>query len=61
MVHCAWCRRLRLGETWLDLADVSRATRRRAEAVRNASHGICPDCLARVSQTAEQERIARAS
>jgi hypothetical protein len=65
--HCAWCGRLRVGEEWLDLAaDGDESVEIEGleitdSLIRRSSHGICPDCFARVSADAEAERSARAA
>jgi hypothetical protein len=57
LVHCAWCGRLQVGEEWLDLAAEATESLEISESlIRKSSHGICPDCFARVSETAEAQR-----
>jgi hypothetical protein len=45
-VHCAWCNRIKRGEEWV--FEELRAVRSRRRG-GGATHGICPDCLARVT------------
>jgi hypothetical protein len=62
LIHCAWCGRLHVGEEWLDLgADREEGVEIEGpkiadSLIRRSSHGICPDCFARVSTEAEAER-----
>jgi hypothetical protein len=46
-VHCAWCDRVKRGEAWV-LGEVRTARFLRRPAPE-ASHGICPECLARLT------------
>jgi hypothetical protein len=57
LVHCAWCRRLQIGDEWLELTAVGSGQTRIAERlVRRSTHGICPDCFERVCREAEASR-----
>jgi hypothetical protein len=57
LVHCAWCKRLQVGEEWLRLEAIGRGQTRLAEQlVRQSTHGICPECFERVRAEAEAER-----
>jgi hypothetical protein len=57
LVHCAWCGRLQVGDEWLDLAAESDESLEITDSlIRKSSHGICPDCFAHVSETAEVQR-----
>jgi hypothetical protein len=46
-VHCAWCDRIKRGEEWVveEVRSVWPGKRRQ----RPATHGICPDCLERLT------------
>jgi hypothetical protein len=46
LVRCAWCERIKRGDTWV--AEVE-AMRLRLDAVEHHSHGICPDCFAKLT------------
>lgn len=48
VVACAWCGRYRVGRSWLTAVDASMLT--------NASHGICPGCLAKLDCVADETR-----
>ncbi len=50
---CAWCRRMPLGEAWVEV-EVGVAALRLFEtaAVPRISHGICPDCVRAVTAQA---------
>jgi hypothetical protein len=58
LVRCAWCDRLRIGEEWLHLEAIGRGQQLITSTIRdNASHGICPTCLAHeLERTQEQRR-----
>jgi hypothetical protein len=57
LVHCAWCRRLQVGDEWLGLEAIGTGQTRIAEQlVRRSTHGICPDCFERVSRDAAARR-----
>jgi hypothetical protein len=57
LVHCAWCRRLQVGEEWLGLEAIGTGQTRIAEQlVRRSTHGICPDCFDRVAGEAAANR-----
>jgi hypothetical protein len=59
LVHCAWCGRLQVGKEWLELAaDGEGSPEIASSLIRKSSHGICPDCFARVTADAEAERSA---
>ncbi|HZT85113.1 MAG TPA: hypothetical protein VE984_06790 [Gaiellaceae bacterium] len=59
LVHCAWCGRLEVGDEWLRLDTIGSGQTRIAERiVRRSTHGICPDCFARVSRDAAAERAS---
>ena len=54
LVHCAWCDRLQLGDEWLHLSDVPQGGAKVTDAlIGGSSHGICPDCFRRVSESAQ--------
>jgi len=46
-VHCAWCNRIKRGEAWVVEELHAVGSRRRSRD--DATHGICPDCLARLT------------
>jgi hypothetical protein len=48
LVRCAWCERIKTGDEWVDVAEV-RAMRLTPEAPEHHSHGICPDCFAKLT------------
>ena len=48
LVRCAWCERIKKGDEWADVAEV-RAMRLTPEAPEHHSHGICPDCFAKLT------------
>jgi hypothetical protein len=48
LVRCAWCKRIKTGDVWADAADVQ-AMRLTREPVERHSHGICPDCFAKLT------------
>jgi hypothetical protein len=47
LVRCAWCERIKVGDEWVD-AEV-RAMRLTPDATEHHSHGICPDCFAKLT------------
>jgi hypothetical protein len=55
LVRCAWCGRFSAGGRWTDPMPLigGALVERLREQV---SHGICPDCYARVSEDADVER-----
>jgi hypothetical protein len=60
LLHCAWCRRLQIGEEWLQLDGIGSGQTRIAEGlVRHSTHGICPECYERVTREAEAKRTQR--
>jgi hypothetical protein len=60
LVRCAWCGRISADGEWIDPSTLIGGSLR--ERLRqNATHGICPDCLERVSAEAERERARRSS
>jgi hypothetical protein len=61
LLHCAWCGRLEVGGEWLRLDAIGTGQTRIAEQlVHQSTHGICPDCFARVNRDAEAHRVRRA-
>ena len=48
LVRCAWCERIKMDDEWVEGAEVQtmRQTRRSPE---RHSHGICPDCFAKLT------------
>lgn len=59
LVRCAWCGKLQVGEERLELAaDGEGSPQIAASLIRKSSHGICPDCFARVAADAEARRSA---
>jgi hypothetical protein len=46
-VRCAWCDRVKRGETWVVHEMHGLHFGRRS--ARASTHGICPDCLAKLS------------
>jgi hypothetical protein len=48
LVRCAWCERIKRGDTWVEVAEVQ-AMRLRLDEVEHHSHGICPDCFAKLT------------
>ena len=62
LLRCAWCERLRVGDEWLRLDAIGSGQTRIAEqVVQRSTHGICPDCFARVTGDAEAHRLGRSS
>src|SRR5689334_15221346 len=60
LVHCAWCRKLQVGDEWLRLGAIGSGQTRIAEQiVRQSTHGICPECYERVRAEAEAKRAHR--
>jgi hypothetical protein len=58
--YCAWCDRLEVGDEWLPLDGIGGGQLRLTAELRSRStHGICPDCLARVTAEAAADRGAR--
>jgi hypothetical protein len=58
--HCAWCGRLEVGGEWLRLEALGEGQRSIISAViERSSHGICPDCFAKVSWEADTARAGR--
>jgi hypothetical protein len=61
LVHCAWCRKLQVGDEWLQLDAIGSGQTRLAEQiVQQSTHGICPECFERVRAEAEAKRAQRA-
>jgi hypothetical protein len=55
LLRCAWCNRISAEGLWIDPQGLLGGSLR--ERLRqNATHGICPECLERVSIDAERER-----
>jgi hypothetical protein len=54
---CAWCSRISTEGYWLE-AQAYMAIPVPTSFVGRASHGICPECFARVSAAAEEARRA---
>jgi hypothetical protein len=48
LVRCAWCERIKRGDTWMEVAEVE-AMRLTPDAIERHSHGICPDCFAKLT------------
>jgi hypothetical protein len=48
LVRCAWCERIKTGDEWVDVAEVQ-AMRLTPDAPEHHSHGICPDCFAKLT------------
>jgi hypothetical protein len=48
LVRCAWCERIKTGDEWADAAEVQ-AMRLTRDAAERHSHGICPDCFAKLT------------
>jgi hypothetical protein len=48
LVRCAWCERVKVGNEWIDSAEV-RAMRVTPDTIGHHSHGICPDCFAQLT------------
>jgi hypothetical protein len=47
LLRCAWCDRFDVGGEWLNLEAIGDGERRITSRLRrNATHGICDDCLA---------------
>ena len=46
VVRCAWCGRVKEGESWLEVDEVL-AMRLVRPAPDESTHGICPDCFER--------------
>ncbi len=47
-VRCAWCARIKVGDEWIEDADVQ-AMRHGPATAGHHSHGICPDCFAQLT------------
>jgi hypothetical protein len=47
-VRCAWCKRIKVGDEWIDDPDVL-AMRHDPATAGQHSHGICPDCFAQLT------------
>lgn len=47
-VRCAWCKRTKVGDEWIEDAEVQ-AMRHDPAATGQHSHGICPDCFAELT------------
>ena len=48
LVRCAWCERVKHGDQWVDVAEVQ-AMRLMRDTSERHSHGICPDCFAKLT------------
>jgi NMD protein affecting ribosome stability and mRNA decay len=48
LVRCAWCERIKRGDRWVKPPEVE-AMRLTPAAVVHRSHGICPDCFAKLT------------
>jgi len=48
LIRCAWCERIKTGDEWADVAEVQAMRLTRDPAERH-SHGICPDCFAKLT------------
>jgi hypothetical protein len=46
-VHCAWCNRIKHGEAWV--LEEARAAHLRWRPPADSTHGICPECLAKLT------------
>jgi len=55
IVVCAWCGNVASGGRWIDPAPLL-APRLRQRLEEQATHGICPSCLNRVSAEVAAER-----
>jgi hypothetical protein len=44
IVLCAWCRRVRMDDSWVSIEEFLHVHR------RTTSHGICPDCDVRLNE-----------
>jgi hypothetical protein len=47
-VRCAWCERVKKGDEWVDVPEVQ-AMRVTRDTSERHSHGICPDCFAKLT------------
>jgi len=47
LLRCAWCGRIKLDGTWVAAAD-----EQAPESIEGRSHGICPDCNAKLTPQA---------
>jgi hypothetical protein len=47
LVRCAWCERVKVGDEWVS-AEVQ-AMRLSRDDIEHHSHGICPDCFAKLT------------
>jgi hypothetical protein len=48
LVRCAWCERIKMDDEWVEVAEVQ-AMRLTRNARLQHSHGICPDCFAKLT------------
>jgi hypothetical protein len=48
LVRCAWCGRIKTEDEWADVAQVL-AMRLTRDSAERHSHGICPDCFAKLT------------
>jgi hypothetical protein len=48
LVRCAWCERVKVDDEWVEAAEVQ-AMRLVRDAPERHSHGICPDCFAKLT------------
>jgi len=48
LVRCAWCKRIKIDDEWVEVAEVL-AMRQTHLAPERHSHGICPDCFAKLT------------
>ena len=48
LVRCAWCERIKVDDEWVEVAEVQ-AMQLRRHAPEQHSHGICPDCFAKLT------------
>jgi hypothetical protein len=48
LVRCAWCERIKVNDEWVEVAEVQ-AMRLTRHSPERHSHGICPDCFAKLT------------
>ena len=48
LVRCAWCERIKLDDAWIEVAEAN-AMRLTSDNFAHRSHGICPDCFAKLT------------
>jgi hypothetical protein len=57
--RCAWCGRIELGDHWTSTTELPALLPR--EVRDRISHGICPDCLARLEREGQTRSLKRSA